>query len=132
MTVNVDAVIEKIQTRKAKALKSISMSADLKKAYPDQFDKIGNFSGTATLILKEHAFIDPPRKCSIRIKDKLQGESNNLMKQDDTKAGGTYRVLPQPCIQHKEGWTSGHMLRPQKANCQPKEVPIQDSNSGRI
>lgn len=35
------------------------MSADLKKTYPDQFDKIGNFSGTATLILKEHPFIDP-------------------------------------------------------------------------
>lgn len=59
-------------------------SADLKKAYPDQFDKIGNFNGTPKIILKEDAepFIDPPRKCNIHIKDKLQAELNKLVKQD--------------------------------------------------
>uniref|UniRef100_A0A8C2EQ68 Gypsy retrotransposon integrase-like protein 1 n=1 Tax=Cyprinus carpio TaxID=7962 RepID=A0A8C2EQ68_CYPCA len=56
---------------------------ELKEQYPDQFDKIGSFSGTAKLILKESAnpFIDPPRKCSIHIKDKLQDELNRLVDQ---------------------------------------------------
>lgn len=86
VTVNVDTVNkerEKEQEKKAKNPKSISTSADLKKSYPDQFDKIGNFSGTAKIMLKEDAepFIDPPRKCSIHIKDKLQRELNTLVEQ---------------------------------------------------
>ncbi len=41
------------------------------------------FKGTAKLILKEGAnpFIDPPRKCNIHIKDKLQNELNKLVNQ---------------------------------------------------
>ena len=39
--------------KKDKSTKKTSNSADLKKAHPDQFHKIGNFSGTAKLILKE-------------------------------------------------------------------------------
>ncbi len=56
---------------------------ELKEKYPNQFDKIGSFKGTAKLILKEGAnpFIDPPRKCNIHIKDKLQNELNKLVNQ---------------------------------------------------
>lgn len=68
VTVNVDAIAEgenkgsvKEQTKvnTQQCIKSIS---DLKEKYPDQFDKIGSFKGTAKLILKEDAspFIDPP------------------------------------------------------------------------
>ena len=56
----------------------------LKQAYPEQFDRIGNFSGTAKLHLKEDAepFIDPPRKCSIHLKDQLKEEIEKLIEQD--------------------------------------------------
>lgn len=90
VTVNVDTVIERNENRRGNArgtgikeLKKISTSAELKAAYPDQFDKIGNFSGTVKLFLKEDAepFIDPPRKCSIHIKDKLKAELDKMVGQ---------------------------------------------------
>ena len=51
--------------------------------YPQQFDKIGNFEGTARLHLKDdaEAFIDAPRKCSMHIKDKLKQEIENMVSQ---------------------------------------------------
>ena len=59
----------------------------LKEAYPEQFDRIGNFSGAAKLQLKEDAepFIDPPRKCSIHLKDQLKDEIEKLIQQDVLK-----------------------------------------------
>ncbi len=87
VTVNVMAekennVKEGRQTKEStrQHIKSIK---ELKEKYPDQFNKIGSFKGTAKLILKEGAnpFIDPPRTCSIHIKDKLQNELNKLVNQ---------------------------------------------------
>ncbi|CAJ1053372.1 uncharacterized protein LOC101165124 isoform X1 [Xyrichtys novacula] len=73
-----------LNKKMTKPLKRISNSAELKAAYPDQFEKIGNLSGTVNLFLKEDAepFIDPLRKCSIHIKDKLQAELNKMVEQD--------------------------------------------------
>uniref|UniRef100_A0A8C7WXQ6 Gypsy retrotransposon integrase-like protein 1 n=1 Tax=Oryzias sinensis TaxID=183150 RepID=A0A8C7WXQ6_9TELE len=97
VTVNVDSIANvskaankenKNQTttkpKKANPLLHINTIEDLKKAYANQFDKLGNFSGTAKLLLKEGAepFQDPPRKCSIHIKDKLKKELDNLVEQD--------------------------------------------------
>ena len=46
----------------------------LKQAYPGQFDTLGDFRGVAKLHLKQDCepFIDPPRKCSIHLKEKLK------------------------------------------------------------
>lgn len=51
----------KEKTQQAKQLK-ITTCDDLRRAFPNQFYKIGNFKGTAKLILKADAepFIDPP------------------------------------------------------------------------
>ena len=56
---------------------------DLKAAFPQQFDKLGNFPGTAALHLKDDAepFIDAPRKCSVHIKDKLKAELDSMLSQ---------------------------------------------------
>ena len=45
----------------------------LKQAYPGQFDTLADFRGVAKLHLKQDSepFIDPPRKCSIHLKEKL-------------------------------------------------------------
>ncbi len=129
VTVNMDAVTEKgnvsrdkVQVTKTKPPISISTSADLKEAYPDQFDRIGNFSGKAKLILKKDTepLIDPPCRCSIHIKDKLKAELNKLVEQDVfTKSGTTYRLVFESCIQHEKGRIPSHMLRSPKAKCQP-------------
>ena len=56
---------------------------DLQALYPEQFDRIGNFHGEATLHVREEAAptIDPPRKCSVHIKDKLKSELDSMEKQ---------------------------------------------------
>ena len=53
---------------------------DLKRKYPTQFDTIGNFQGKATLHLKDDAkpTIDPPRKCSVHLRDKIKTELNDM------------------------------------------------------
>ena len=58
-----------------------SHSNDLKRAYPQQFDTVGNFAGEAKLILKDdaEAFIDAPRKCNIHTKEKLKQELQNIV-----------------------------------------------------
>ena len=73
ITINVDTVKEEVNETQIKNI-------DLQKQYPDQFDKIGSFSGTARLLLKQDAepFIDSPRKCSIHIKDKLKAELDRM------------------------------------------------------
>ena len=59
---------------------SITSIEDLKQEYPEQFDKLGNFSREAKLHIKDDAepFIDAPRKCPIHIKDELNLEIENL------------------------------------------------------
>ena len=56
---------------------------DLKHLYPQQFDSVGNFKVPAKLLLKEDAnpSIDPPRKFSIHLKDKLREELNKMEQQ---------------------------------------------------
>ena len=54
--------------------------ADLKKQFPDQFDRIGSLEGKASLFLKRDArpSIDAPRKCSIHLKARLQHELDTV------------------------------------------------------
>ena len=53
---------------------------DLKKQFPDQFDRIGSFEGKNSLFLKRDArpSIDAPRKCSIHLKARLQQELDTM------------------------------------------------------
>lgn len=86
VTVNVDSISSPNKTgelRRSNSPIKSSTIEDLKQAYPDQFDKICHYSGTAKLLLKEDAepFQDPPRKCSIHIHDKLQKELNDQVDQ---------------------------------------------------
>ena len=55
----------------------------LKQAYPGQFDTLGDFRGVAKLHLKQDCepFMDPPRKCSIHLKEKLKCELKKMEKQ---------------------------------------------------
>ena len=54
---------------------------DLKKLYPNQFDKIDNFTGEAKLYLKDDAepFTDAPCKCSIHIRERLREELDKMV-----------------------------------------------------
>lgn len=56
--------------------KPINSVEDLKRSYPDRFDRIGSFKGAAKIHLKPDAkpSIDAPRKCSVHIKPKLEQE----------------------------------------------------------
>ena len=80
-----DSVAERIieTTERLNAQPVINNINDLKRAYPQQFDAIRNFSGEAKLVLKDDAesFIDAPRKRSIHMKDKLKRELENMVSQ---------------------------------------------------
>ena len=58
----------------------ITSVAQLKVAYPQQFDRIGNFKTPAKLHLKDNAipFIDAPRKCSIHLKPLIKAELQKM------------------------------------------------------
>lgn len=108
VTLHVDTVKQKADNSKENRQQTkqrITNCNDLIQAYPNQFDHIGNFKGTAKLILKPDAepFIDPPRKCSIHIKDKLQDELNKLVAQD---------VLRK--VEHHTDWCSSLALSTKK------------------
>ena len=94
---------------------SIATVNDLKRIYPGQLDTIGRFASPATLHLKEgaHPFIDPPRKCSIVLREQLkqellkmesQGIIRKVMDHVDwcssltyaTKKDGTLRICLDP------------------------------------
>ena len=81
---------------KAQKLTATSI-ADLKKQFPDQFDRIGSFEGKASLPLKRDArpSIDATRKCSIHLKARLQQELD-IMEND-----GIIRK-----IEHHTDWCS--------------------------
>lgn len=72
-----------IPTDSIQTCKAITDVEQLKAAYPDQFDRIGNFSGKAQLHLKTDAqpFIDPPRKVSIHMREKLKTEIDSMIEQ---------------------------------------------------
>jgi hypothetical protein len=59
---------------------SINSIEDLKKQYPEQFDRIGKLPGKVKLYLIEGAVPskDPPRKCSIHIRNKLKSELDRM------------------------------------------------------
>ena len=58
----------------------INSVEDLKRAFKNQFDQIGNLPGKATLRLKDDAvpFIDPPRKYAIHLKARLKEELDSM------------------------------------------------------
>lgn len=60
--------------------KSIDSVDALRKHYPEQFDTIGRFEGTAKLHLKDDAqpFVAAPRKCPINLKDKIKDELESM------------------------------------------------------
>ncbi len=62
---------------------TVNSIEDLKRQFPDQFDKIGSFKSKATLHLKDDAepSIDAPRKCSIHLKEKLREELQKMEQQ---------------------------------------------------
>ena len=76
---------------------SLTTVEDLKRDYPGQFDTIGNFHGKATLHVKEDAkpTIDPPRKFSVRLKQKIKAEL------DDMQHKGIIRR-----VEHHTDWCS--------------------------
>ena len=76
---------------------SLTTVEDLKREYPGQFDTIGNFHGKTTLHVKEDAkpTIDPPRKCSIHLKQKIKAEL------DDMQHKGIIRK-----VEHHTDWCS--------------------------
>jgi hypothetical protein len=55
----------------------------LKREFPDQFDKIGRLPGKARLYLKEDAtpYTDPPRKFAIHVKEQLKEELDKMTTQ---------------------------------------------------
>ena len=54
---------------------TLTFNDDLKKQFPDQFDRIGSFEGKASLLKRDaRPLIDAPRKCSIHLKARLQHE----------------------------------------------------------
>ena len=57
---------------------------DLKTIYPNKFDTVGNFQGSATLHIKEDAkpYIDAPRKCSVHLRPKIKAELDKMEQQD--------------------------------------------------
>ena len=132
VTINVDSVAD---TRGTKSTPQpvIHDVNDLKRAYPQQFDTVGNFAGEAKLLLKDdaEAFIDAPRKCSIHMKEKLKQELQTMVTQGvirkvdehtdwcsslaySTKKDGSIRV----CID------------PQRLNAALRRCPPQDTYVG--
>ena len=65
---------------------------DLRKYYPDQFDRIGKFPGAYHIVLNEEAqpVIHVPRKCSIHLRDGLENELTKMEKQ------GVIRKVDEP------------------------------------
>ena len=54
----------------------MSTVEDLKRMYPNQFDRIGNLPGEAKLLVHQDAepYIDAPRKWPIHLKDRIKEE----------------------------------------------------------
>ena len=98
----------------------------LMQAYPGQFDTLGDFRGVAKLHLKQDCepFIDPPRKCSIHLKEKLKCELKKMEKQ------GVIRKVSEhtdwcSSLAHsvKKGGSLRICIDPQKLNQALKRCP---------
>jgi hypothetical protein len=91
---------------------TVSSVYDLTQIYPEQFETIGKFKYKAKLHLKENATptIDPPRKCSVHLKEKLKAELQRM------EQIGIIRKIDHHTdwcsSNHKEGRISPCMLRP--------------------
>ena len=61
----------------------INSTKDLIEAYPDQFDRIGNFTGEYHIVLRpnNHPIIHAPRKCPIHMRDKVKAERDEMISQ---------------------------------------------------
>lgn len=98
----------------------------LKEEYPVQFDTIGNFQGAATLHVTKDAvpFIDPPRKCSIHIKEKLRSELERLVEQKVIRKVQEHTDwCSSMAISAKKDGTLRICLDPQKLNASLKRCP---------
>ena len=71
---------------------SINSTKDLIEAYPDQFDRIGNFSGEYHIVLRSnnHPIVHAPRKCPIHMRDEVKAEL------DETVSQGIIKKADEP------------------------------------
>lgn len=62
---------------------SIRSAQDLVYMYPDRFDNISNFEGEYHIVLKpnNHSVIHAQRKCPIYMREEIQTELENMVKQ---------------------------------------------------
>ena len=63
--------------------KPINSTKDLIEAYPDQFDRIGNFAGEYHIILRpnNHPIVHVPRKCHTHMRDEVKAEQDEMISQ---------------------------------------------------
>lgn len=61
----------------------INSTKDLIEAYPDQFDRIGNFAGEYHIVLRpnNHPIVHAPRKCPIHMRDEIKAELDGMISQ---------------------------------------------------
>lgn len=114
LTLSVDAMIEN-QSPSPAMPSTIRSVTDLQRLYPEQFDRIGDFEGPATIRMKENAvpYIDAPRKFSVNLADSLKNELQSMVEQGvirrveehtdwcsslvvTTKPGGALRLCLDP------------------------------------
>ncbi|PIK37302.1 hypothetical protein BSL78_25862 [Apostichopus japonicus] len=110
---------------------NINSIQDLKQAYPNQFDKIGEFQNEHKLVLDPNvpSHIDPPRKTPIALRGKIKQELDSMESQSIirrieeptewvssltyvTKRDGSLRV----CLDPKHLNQSAHKTYPQDTN----------------
>ena len=62
---------------------AINTTEDLKRAYPGQFDRIGNFPGQYHIVLSENAqpVIHAPRRCPVHLREELKEELESMEKE---------------------------------------------------
>lgn len=70
----------------------INSTKDLIEAYPDQFDRIGNFAGEYHIVLRpnNHQIVHAPRKCPIHMRDEIKAELDGMISQ------GIIRKVDEP------------------------------------
>ena len=61
----------------------INSTKDLIEAYPDQFDRIGNFAGKYHIVLRpnNHPIVHAHRKCPIHMRDEVKAELDEMISQ---------------------------------------------------
>lgn len=73
----------------------INTKSDLLHQYPDQFDRIGELPGTATILLKEGStpYVDPPRKWPIHVCEPLTQELERLVTWSRQQGDRAHRLV---------------------------------------